>query len=154
MTTKRYILAFLILSLCTGVQAQNVYEAEMEAQLQVSEAWMRLAESEARYAETWVELRRAEYAKDADYTEDHADRMRKLAIFMARPNAENIEPEVQRMDGEAESLRRLARDYRMWLDDEQRLQHIDHMAANLEQAAALYRRAQMQYLDLITEFEH
>ena len=54
MKTKRFIPALLILALCTGAQAQedqDAYETEMTAQIQVSEAFVRLAEAQSRYAE-------------------------------------------------------------------------------------------------------
>ncbi len=76
MTTKRYILVLLILALCIGAQAQDqdVYEAEREAQIQVSEAFVRLAETQTRYAEAWTALQRDNYTDVL--TEEQVGRMR------------------------------------------------------------------------------
>ena len=71
---------------------------------------------------------------------------------MAQSNAENMGTEAQRMAEEAESLRQLAGNLKLGLDEDSelgwRLQPIKRMAENLERAATLYRQAQMEYNSL------
>ncbi len=114
MKAKRYIPAFLILALCTGAQAQapqDVYDQHRNAEIQVSEAFVRLAETQTRYAETWTALQRDNYTDV--FTEEQVETMRKLGVLAARRFAEDMVAEVDRMSGKAESLRRSAADERM-----------------------------------------
>ena len=164
MTAKRYILALLILALCPGAyaQGQHVYEAEREAQIQVSETWVMLAEAEAKYAEAWGQSLRYQYENPDDTPRDLP---RMTGIHLGQYFADQMKAQADRMDKEAEQWRKHAGDMKVAIDEiieppgepsesiKAMIKEKEHLATNFERAAALYRRAWGEYRTVSTEFE-